>query len=78
MGQEERVQMHEFIKDYWSFIKDHWKVTDTDEYWNELLDAGDALARKYKDAGADIFGTVKALTVAFMKTLEKRANECGH
>lgn len=47
MTEQELKQIHAIINDVWQFIKNHAAVTDTDEYWDELLASADAIWFKH-------------------------------
>ncbi len=60
-------EMANFMADFWKFEKEYWIPEDTDEYFDELIAAGDALWFKYnKDA------LIREYITAYMKSREEK------
>ena len=67
---QEIPEMAGFMKDFWIYMKDYWKPDDTDEYFAQLMSAGDELWYKY---GRD--GLIRQLLLAYMKSREEALHE---
>ena len=54
--------------DFWNYCQKYWIPEKEDEYWEELINAGDAFCKKY---GNSIFS--RKLIMAFIEKLEEES-----
>ena len=56
----------QFMPEFWELVKKYWIVEESDEYWEEAINACDKIYRKYND----VF--VKKMIIAYMDYLEEK------
>ena len=54
----------QMFMDYWELCQKYWEPEDNDEYWESLINAGDAFCKKYDSQYA------RDLVLAFMASRE--------
>ncbi len=58
----------QMFRDFWNYCQKYWTPEENDEYWDELINAGDAFCKKY---GNSIFP--RKLIMAFIEKLEEES-----
>ena len=56
--------------DIWNFHKRYYKISDSDDYWEAVIDDANALYKKYDNSKL-----AKSLVLAVMEELERKAKE---
>lgn len=56
--------------DIWSFHKRYYDVSDSDDYWEAVIDDANTLYKKYDNSKF-----AKSLVMAVMEELERKAKE---
>lgn len=56
------------FRDFWSYCQKYWTPEEKDEYWEKLINDGDAFCKKY---GNSIFS--RKLIMAFTAKLEEES-----
>lgn len=64
-----------FFKDFWALVKHFFEVENTEEYWSNLIYAGEKLVGDHLEDGVAEVGFYKEIFIAFAHYQDRKNKE---
>lgn len=63
-------EMYFMFQDFWNLVQNYWRLEDSDEYWDSLIDSVNAFMNKYQN-----IYLARVLAIAFLDERDRQKGQ---